>query len=315
MKSILTKLGLAAALALSSGAAFADELTKIVVNRSPVGQFQGLVIATELGYFKERGIEVEMRVGTSPDAAIAELLSGQSHVAMTGGVPLLAAVTKGAPVHAVLNAQNDNREFPTHGLLFMPDSGFKSITDFKGKKIGIPGIASPQGYGVLEAMAKAGMSRDDVELVNLPFPGVLQTIESGGVDAGVPIGLFYDLGQSKGLGNIPAYQDEVIWGAPAVFYAASKTWTADNEELLAKFVEAMVLAHKYANEHPDRVREIDMEYTKLPPDYLKSRPYAGLQSEFDTAIWESQAKGLAKYEFISRVPTLDEFVWSGAPKK
>ena len=314
MSSIWTKLGLAAAVALTGGAAVAEEMTKLRINRSPVGQFQGLIIAQEQGWFAERGIEVELAIGTSPDAAIAELIAGQSQIAMTGGVPLVAAVANGVPVVAVINGQDDGA-VQTHGLLVKADSPIQTIADLKGKTIGLPGIASPQGLYLLDALEAAGMSRDDVELVNLPFPGVTQAIESGAVDAGIPIGLFFDFGKAGGLRELPEYAKEVIIGAPAVFFAANKMWAAENEEVLAKFVEAMQMAHDWANENPDEVRRIDVDNTPLPPDYLMNRPYAGLQSEFQTGLWEQQVTGLAKYDFISREVGIDEFVWSGAPKK
>jgi ABC-type nitrate/sulfonate/bicarbonate transport system substrate-binding protein len=313
MKSLWSKLGLLAAATLVAGTAMAADKTKLRINRSPVGQFQGLIIADEKGWFAERGIEIELAIGTSPDAAIAELVSGQSQIAMTGGVPLISAVTKGVPVVAVINGQDDG-DIPTHGLLVTADSPAQSITDLKGKKIGLPGIASPQGYALLEALEKAGMTRDDVELVNLPFPGVTQAIESGAVDAGIPIGLFYDFGKAGGLRELPEYNAEIRKGVPAVFFAANKHWAADNAEVLGKFVEAMQMAHEWANANPDEVRKIDVAHTKLPEEYLMNRPYAGLQSKINTELWDSLNQGLAKFGFIDRVPAVDEYVWSGAPR-
>ena len=243
MTKIWTKLGIAAAVALTAGSAIAQEMTKLRINRSPVGQFQGLIIAQQQGWFAERGIEIELAIGTSPDAAIAELISGQSQIAMTGAVPLVAAVANGAPVVAVINGQDDG-DIPTHGLLVMGDSPVQAITDLKGKKIGLPGIASPQGHSVLKAIEAAGMKRDDVELVNLPFPGVNAAIESGAVDAGIPIGLFFDFGKAGGMRELTEYSDQVIKGVPAVFFAANKEWATENAEVLSKFVEAMEMAKR-----------------------------------------------------------------------
>jgi ABC-type nitrate/sulfonate/bicarbonate transport system substrate-binding protein len=313
MIGLFKKVGLAAVVAMVAGSAMAEGMTKIRINRSPVGQFQGLIIAQEQGWFKERGIEVELAIGTSPDAAIAELISGQSQIAMTGGVPLAAAVANGVPVFAIINGQDDGN-VQTHGLLVKGDSTVQSLADLKGKKIGLPGIASPQGLYLLEALAAAGMSRDDVELVNLPFPGVTQAIESGAVDAGIPIGLFYDFGRAGGLRELPEYYDKVMLNVPAVFFVANKNWAAKNEEVLTKFVEAMQMAHDWANANPDEVRRIDVENTKLPPEYLMNRPYAGLQSAFNTKLWDEQVKGLVKYGFVSKEITSDDYVWSGAPR-
>ena len=312
LRTHVKTLALAAALSALAGGALAQAVTTLRINRSPVGQFQGLIIAQEQGYFAERGIAVELAIGTSPDAAIAELLSGQTQIAMTGGVPLAAAVANGAPVVAVFPGQNDGT-IPTHGLLVMADSPVQTIADLRGQTIGIPGIASPQGLYLLDALAAAGMTRDDVELVNLPFPGVTEAIQAGSVAAGVPIGLFYDFGVAGGLREVPGYSEQVLLDTPAVFFAANREWADANAEVLGKFIEAMQLAHEWANANPDEVRRIDVENTRLPPDYLMSRPFGGLDTTFHVGPWMQQVEGLARYGFISRAVTAEEMIWSGAP--
>ena len=76
----------------------------------------------------------------------------------------------------------------------------------------------------------------------------------------------------------------------------------------------MQMAHEWANANPDEVRKIDVAHTKLPEEYLMNRPYAGLQSKINTELWDSLNQGLAKFGFIDRVPAVDEYVWSGAPR-
>lgn len=308
-------LALAAALTALAGGALAQSVTTLRINRSPVGQFQGLIIAQEQGYFAERGIAVDLHIGTSPDGAIAELLSGQSQIAMTGNAPLAAAVANGAPIAAIFPGQNDGA-LPTYGLLVQADSTVQSMADLRGQTIGLPGIVSPQGLYLINALEAAGMSRDDVELVNLPFPGVTEAIQAGTVAAGVPIGLFFDFGVAGGLREVPGYREQVILDTPAVFFAVNRQWADANADVVTRFIEAMQLAHEWANANPDEVRRIDVENTRLPPDYLMSRPYGGLDTTFHVDAWQQQVEGLARVGFISRtVSVVDELLWSGAPRQ
>lgn len=293
--------------------AFADDVIK--VERSPVGQFEGLFIAEQQGLFKKYGITVEIKVGTSPDAALANVMSGETNVGMTGGVPLTAAVANGLPVVAVVNAQDQNKGTPTYGLVAPADSPIKTIEDLKGKKIGLPGIASPQGSALLKTLEAHGMTADDVELVNLPFPGVLSAIESGSVDAGLPIGLFYDLSVKKGMHVFDEVFQHSTFGFPAVFFASSKQWADSNKELLGKFISAMTDAYAYANDHLDDVRKVDMEQTQLPPDYLKVREIAPFVAGFNAQAWDSENDYLLKFGFISKKPSMDDILWSGAPRQ
>lgn len=309
-------LATAAALAVTFGAlgnASAQEMTTLKINRSPVGTFQGLFIAQKLGYFKDRGIKIEMVVGSSPDAAIAELMAGSVHIAMTGSVSLVAAVANGLNVTAVLNTQ-DQGKIPTMGLIVPGDSDIKTIADLKGKKIGLPGIASAQGVALLLELEKIGLTRDDVKLVNLPFPGVLSAIESGAVDAGIPIGLFYTMGMQKGFREFREVFDN-LHPAPAVLFAANKDWVAKNSDVMKKFNEAMLLAYEYGNANQDIIREIDAEQTRMPPEFIKTRDIVPFVGAFGIEDWKKQNEGLLKFGFLPKLPDSKEYIWSGAPTR
>jgi NitT/TauT family transport system substrate-binding protein len=289
----------------------AEEVTTLKINRSPVGTFQGLFIAQEPGYFAERGIELDIHVGSSPDGALAELMSGTADLAMTGAVPLVAGVANGLPVVATLNTQEQGT-IPTMGLLALADGEIKSIEDLRGKKIGLPGISSPQGLALLLELEKFGMTADDVELVNLPFPGVLSAIESGAVDAGIPIGLFYTLGVQGGMKVFPEVFAN-LRRSPAVLFAANKMWAAENADVIAKFNEAMLLAYEYGNANPEIIRRIDAEYTRMPPAFIETREIAPFVGAFGVSEWELQNEDLLKFGFVPRVPEASEYIWSGAP--
>ncbi|MBN4059832.1 MAG: twin-arginine translocation pathway signal protein [SAR86 cluster bacterium] len=292
----------------------AEALVTIKINRSAVGTFQGLFIAEELGYFRERGIQLEMTIGNSPDTAIAELLSGTVHLAMTGASPMAAAVANGVPVLAVLNAQDQSGDPRTTGLLVRSDSDIQSITDLRGKKVGMPGIASPQTIAFLIELEKFDMTRDDVELVNLPFPGVLSAIESGAVDAGMPVGLFYTVGIQQDYRDFRTVYENMA-AAPAVLFAASKGWVEQNEDLLASFNEAMIMAYAYGNANNDVIRRIDTEQTRQAADYIATREIAPLVGSFDVDGWNLQNQQMVEYGFMPRVPSPDEYIWSGAPRQ
>lgn len=312
----LAAFGLAAAatLAITAGPARAEDVIR--VERAPVGAFQGLYIAEELGYFKERNLRVEINIGASPDGALAQLMSGQKDVAMTGAVPLTAAVANGLPVVAVLNAQDqDQGQARTFGLLVKPDAPYRSITDLKGKKIGLPGIASPQGASLLMEMERHGLTRDDIELVNLPFPGVLAAIESGVVDAGIPIALFYTLGVNQGYHEIKEVFENLVSGSPAIFYASNRQWADANADVLGRFIEAMTLAQEYGNANPDSIRAVDAAQTQLPPEFIKNREITPFIASFNPERWDMLNGQLKRFDFISRIPAPEEYIWSGAPKR
>lgn len=300
----------AAAAAAMPMAAQAQEQT-IRILRSPVGTFQGLYIGQEQGYFAEEGIKLEITVGGAPSQNIAQLQAGQTDLIMTGSFDLVTAVSQGLPVIAVLNTQ-DQGEIGTTGLLVPPDSAIKSVADLKGKNIGVPGAQSTQGLMVARALETAGIAAGDVNLVNLPFDAMIESATRGAVDAITPIGLFFPLAQSQGFTEIKEVYPE-IQGTPAVIFASTKDWAANNAELLAKFNNAMLKAYAYANENPDAVRAVDSAQTQQPADFIANRYIAPMVGAFQRDKWVEMAADMQKFGYIPAAPAEADFIWSGAP--
>lgn len=291
---------------------FASAQEKVIrVLRSPVGTFQGLYIAEEQGYFKEKGLKVEITVGGAPSQNIAQLQAGQTDVIMTGSFDLVAAVAQGLPVMAVLNTQ-DQGDVGTTGLMTPPGSAIKTVADLKGKKIGMPGIQSTQGLMLYRALEKAGLSKDDVTMVNLPFDAMIESAEKGNVDAIIPIGLFHAISKGKGFGEVPEVYAE-IKGTPAVIFAAGKDWLAANGDTMKAFNEAMAKAYEYGNANPDAVRAVDSAQTKMPPDYIAKRYIAPFVAKFQRDVWTAAAADMGKYGFIPKTPAEADVIWDGAP--
>lgn len=295
------------------GPAAAQDAKVIRILRSPVSQFEPLFLGQEQGIFKKHNIAVEVAIGGAPDQNIAQMQAGKVDLVMTGGVPLVAAVANGLPLVASLNIQNQEAT-PTMGLVVPADSPIKTVADFKGKSIGLPGIASPQGLAVLLMLEKYGIAKDDVKLVNLPFDGMLDSAKNGTVDAIVPIGLFYALALDTGYRGFPeAYQ--FLQQTPAVIYASTKAWADANADTLKAFNAAMQEAYDYANKNPDEVRRIDKEQTRLPPAFIEKRFIPPFTAAFNTKRWDEMNKDLARFGFIGRTPAPEEYIWSGAPTK
>ncbi|HWU61270.1 MAG TPA: ABC transporter substrate-binding protein [Ensifer sp.] len=287
--------------------------TVIRVLRSPVGTFQGLYIAEEQGYFKQAGIKVEVTVGGAPAQNIAQLQAGQTDVIMTGSFDVVTAASRGLPVLAVLNTQ-DQGDVPTTGLMVPPASTIKTVANLKGKAVGLPGgVQSTQGLMLFRALEKAGLTKDDVRLVSLPFDAMVESAERGSVDAIAPIGLFYSIAEAKKFRSIEGVYDQ-IKGSPAVIFVSSKKFVAEHADAMKAFNDAMLKAYDYGNAHPDTVRAIDAAQTKMPPDYIKTRYIAPFVGKFNDEVWLKAAADMQRFGFIPKAPAKVDFIWEGAPK-
>lgn len=283
--------------------------TIIRVLRSPTGEFQPFYIAEEQGYLRERGIKLEIRLGGAPTQNIAQLQAGQAEITMAGPIDVVSAVSQGLPIISIINVQN---AFTT--LLTPPGSPYKTVTDLRGKRLGVPfAQQSLQGVMVYRAFEAAGLSTKDAKLINIPFDTVVESAKNGNVDAITPVGLFRVAAMAEGFTEVPGFLD-AIRGTPGVILVANKSWVVENAATVAAFNEAMERAYEYANANPEAVRAIDTKFTKLPSDYIANRTINPFTSVFQRDVWMNVVADMHRYGLIPNTPAESDYIWDGAPR-
>jgi ABC-type nitrate/sulfonate/bicarbonate transport system substrate-binding protein len=78
--------------------------------------------------------------------------------------------------------------------------------------------------------------------------------------------------------------------------------------LVRQFIAAMTEAYELANRQPQLVREVDLKYTKLPPDFINSRDIAPFGAVIDKAALERMARRMTEFGWIERVPPMTELL-------
>jgi NitT/TauT family transport system substrate-binding protein len=144
----------------------------------PSVQFAQFYLAQQQGYYADAGLEVEFQNKIDPDL-IPLVGQGAIDVGIGDGTSVIPAVSNGIPVTYVATIYG---KFPN--IVFAKESsGITKAADLKGKKIGTPGRYG-SGWVMLQALlASAGMTIDDVEIVEYPEFNQRAAVEQGAVDA------------------------------------------------------------------------------------------------------------------------------------
>ncbi|MEM7301762.1 MAG: ABC transporter substrate-binding protein [Pseudomonadota bacterium] len=149
MKKLL--IGAAAlALGLSSAVALAADKVTLQLKWVTQAQFAGYYVAKEKGFYKEAGLEVEIKPG-GPDVAPPQVIAGGGADVIIDWMPsALASREKG------LALVNIAQPFKRSGMMLTcrKDSGIKSPADFKGKTLGVWFFGNE--YPFLSWMSKLG---------------------------------------------------------------------------------------------------------------------------------------------------------------
>jgi len=138
-----------------------------------------LFVGIEKGFYEKAGIKVENKVFLSGIPEAEALVAGELDVAFMGSTPALIVGSTGLPVKYLTNVAL----YVDSLIIFVqPDSGIKTIFDLKGKKVAYT-KGSTGHYMVDLVLEKAGMTEDDVKLINMEMDDIAATFKSKQVDA------------------------------------------------------------------------------------------------------------------------------------
>jgi NitT/TauT family transport system substrate-binding protein len=196
----------------------------------------GTFVAEESGYFRDEGLQVELQRFRSGGDMVALLATGSLDVGSGGSTPgLFNAYLRGINVPIVSSRAVIAPDDVGGNMLLVRkdliDSGrVKAISDLKGTKIALINIQSTSLNYVLRGIAKGGLSRDDVELVEMPFDQFIPAMKNKAIDAAMVY---------SPLGNIMA--DKMKLGIALDDASPAKTADGDTANMLfysSKFLES-----------------------------------------------------------------------------
>mgnify|MGYP001432744858 FL=1 len=160
-------------------------------------------IAQRKGFYREENLDVR-KVVIRTNLQVAALIAGELDYSTVSGLIARASI-QGLPVKGVMGWFDR----PLHILIAKP--GFKRLTDFKGKRIGVSGLGSAPHIILREALAQAGMNPDrDITTLAIGGSGErLAALIAGTVDA-TPLDVAYvEKAEKLGLVSVIYFGDIV----------------------------------------------------------------------------------------------------------
>ncbi|MSP38207.1 MAG: hypothetical protein EXR70_06925 [Deltaproteobacteria bacterium] len=162
---------------LASNDTVAQERRKIRISNAPLSYSAlPLVAAREWKLFQEQGLDVEVILMRS-SAAVAALASGDLDYQSGIGPASISATLSGLDSRALWSSTNRI----TYWLMAKPE--FKSVNDLRRKKIGVSGLGGTSHVALALALEKRGIGPKDYTAVSVPGGNLVQSLDSGFVDA------------------------------------------------------------------------------------------------------------------------------------
>ena len=174
---------LAASLALSAcgekeegGAADRDEVS-LMLDFYPNADHAGIYVAQERGFFADAGLDVSIAEPSDPAAPIRQVAAGQVDIAISYEPEVLIARDQGLPVVAVAALVDE----PLTSMIWLPESGIRSVADLRDRTVATAGIPYQEGY-LKTILERAGIAAGDVQTANVGY-SLLPAVLSGRADA------------------------------------------------------------------------------------------------------------------------------------
>jgi len=257
----LTLLLAASALSLSAMAANAADKVTLQLKWVTQAQFAGYYVAKDKGFYKEEGIEIEIKPG-GPDIAPAQVLAGGGADVVLDWMPsALATREKGVPL------VNIAQPFKSSGMMLTcrKDSGIKTSADFKGKTLGVWFFGNE--YPFLSWMSKLGIktdgSADGVKVLKQGFnvDPILQ--KQAACVSTMTYNEYWqiiDAGLSADDLITFKYEDEgVATLEDGIYVMEDKLKDAAFKDKMVRFVRASMKGWKYAEANSDEAADIVLE--------------------------------------------------------
>jgi NitT/TauT family transport system substrate-binding protein len=240
----------ALALVLVSNVANAQDDVRLRLNWMYYGSHAGFALGKDHNYYKDAGINLDIRSGNGSSSAHRLVANGDSDFAYGSCAAMATLAAQGAPLVSVgvIDAMG------TEAILVRPDAGIKSINDLKGKKILTTANAGVNTFFGL-VLKNAGLSEDDINITNVPDGALVSAYLQGTGDAvGILGGLDDKPAEIVANGGEPPiafpYSD---YGVNQVGYCISThtDTVANNPDLVKRFIGATVKAYHEAESNPD----------------------------------------------------------------
>lgn len=190
---------------------------------------------------KRTGYKVTYRKLGSGAEIVRALASGAIHIGEAGSSPFASAISQGVPIEVFWILDNIN---DAEALVARNGSGVNSLTDLKGKKIGLPFVSTTH-FHALVALQDAGVNPKEVQILNLRPPEILAAWDRGDIDAT----FVWDpaLAKVKQSGKVIVTSGQIAAKTGKATFdglAVNKAFAKDHDAFLAQFVQVLADADK-----------------------------------------------------------------------
>ena len=298
---------------VGGGTAQAADKVILRINFTPWGMHAQYYGGKVQGIYASEGIELEIRPPSSGQQSEIFIATGREQLGISNADSFVKAKGSGLPIIAVMADQPDN----PFSVISPKKAGITTPDKMKGMKLAwfpsnVIGLVEP-------VLLKGGLTRKDIEFVNVARGAEIQLLAAGQVD-----GLFgYSYGQAltledKGFPvNVMPVRDYGVQFYGTVLYT-NDALLKSNPDLVNRFVRATMKSLIWTHDNieqamkeivavsPDRDLKLESRKLKMIYDLYNSPDYAERFGLMNDAKWQSSVDILASGGDLPKKPVIKD---------
>lgn len=276
------------------------EVTYLLPAQRTLPAFAPWMIASERGYFRDEGLNVNFQVGRGGVDVARMVGAGNAVVGgAIGDTPILVRAN-GIPVRSV--AVLGGRSLMQ--LVVNKDKGIHSLKDLKGKTITAVSLQDTTYYALLGMLASVGLTKNDVNAQAVGPVNVWRMFAAGQADAmaSVPDWTYYAQEAAPKM-NTEVIPSDTVFKSMAQAIVASDDTIQKNPELIRRIVRATLRGLKAIIDDPEACAR---DFVKAVPEQSgKDAQIAEIMRNFTKYVYSGQMR-LGEMD-EARLAALQEF--------
>ncbi|MDD5335423.1 MAG: ABC transporter substrate-binding protein [Rhodoferax sp.] len=259
-----------AASAIAASAALsvrAQTTAKIAYGYTAVSDFASVFVAAEEGYFKQHGLDVELKFIPLNSAIPAAIQSDSLQIGGPTPTVFLQSVDGGLD-HVVLAGGGVlSKTYTDLAAVARAGSNIRSPQDFLGKKVGVPGLGALLHVTFRQWLKNNGVDYRKVNFIEAPFPQHADLIRGGSIDAVITAGPFMARIVDSGTGYVASFYTTFLPdGLPTIVHVAKREWVKANPAAAKGFAQAVQEGAAFMRnpKNDGRLRAALVKYLRLP---------------------------------------------------
>ncbi len=264
-------------------------------------------VAAKKGWYARDGLTIESSLYENGVKEMDAFASNSIDIGYLGIAPALLKKINANVNVTIVSAVNVDGS----AIMVAKGSDIDSLSDLKGKTIGIPGYGTVQNILLLVALDQAGISKEDVNMIKTAPWNMETSLDKGQIDGFVA---WEPYNAKAAVNNVSEYlkKSSEIWpNHPCCVIAVRSQYLQEHRDKVEKIVKIHIEATNWIYENPEEVITIAAEATGVEAKAIR------LAMENVKFIYKPEKKGIKTYlqkliqhGYIdaSLVPDIDAFL-------